>query len=54
MFCYSDKSCTGSLQDIPAIFKADPLMAKAKLAEHYERMTMYPQSYGTRCDGILP
>ncbi len=36
-----------ALQDLPALFKVDPLLAKAKLAEHLERITMIPQRDGS-------
>jgi len=36
-----------ALQDIPALFKADPLLAKAKMAEHIDHITMHPQPDGT-------
>ena len=41
------KKVREALQDIPALFKVDPLLAKAKLAEHLERITMCPQPDGT-------
>ena len=41
------KKVREALQDIPALFKVEPLLAKAKLAEHLDRITMYPQPDGT-------
>jgi site-specific DNA recombinase len=41
------KKVREALQDIPALFKVDPLLAKAKLAEHLDRITMHPQPNGT-------
>lgn len=41
------KQVRDTLQDIPALFKVDPLLAKAQLAEHLDRITMYPQPDGT-------
>ena len=41
------KKVREALQDIPALFKVDPLLAKAKLAEHLDRITMYLQSDGS-------
>jgi site-specific DNA recombinase len=41
------KKVREALQDIPALFKVDPLLAKAKLAEHLDRITMNPQLDGT-------
>ncbi|WP_375782567.1 recombinase family protein [Silvibacterium bohemicum] len=41
------KKVQEALQDIPALFKVDPLLAKAKLAEHLDRITMCPQPDGT-------
>jgi TolA-binding protein len=41
------KKVQEALQDIPALLKVDPLLAKAKLAEHLDRMTMYPQPDNT-------
>jgi site-specific DNA recombinase len=36
-----------ALENVPALFKLDPLVAKAKLAEHLDCITMYPQPDGT-------
>jgi site-specific DNA recombinase len=41
------KKVREALKDIPALFKVDPLLAKAKLAEHLDRIAMYPQPDGT-------
>jgi hypothetical protein len=41
------KKVQEALQDIPVLFKVDPLLAKAKLAEHLDSITMYPQPDGT-------
>lgn len=40
------KKVKEALRDIPTLFKADPLLAKAKLAEHLDHITMRPQPDG--------